>query len=214
MKILITGFEPFGGEKINPSSEAIKLLPASINNYKIIKKTIPTVFDLSAKILQQEITKHKPNIVICVGQAGGISSINVERIAINIDDARIPDNNGNSPIDKKIKLDGDNAYFSTLPIKAIITKLKDNNIPASISNSAGTFVCNHIMYNALYFANKATNNFKAGFIHIPFLPEQVINKIAPSMNLKDIVTALEIIIKTTIEYLDKDDLTISYGKEF
>ncbi|MBF0713515.1 pyroglutamyl-peptidase I [Gemella sp. GH3] len=213
MKILITGFDPFGGEKINPSAEAIKLLPKHIKDCEIITKTIPTVFELSAEVLKKEILEHNPDIVICIGQAGGSSNISIERVAINIDDARIPDNNGNTPVDKKIKEDGANAYFSTLPIKAIITKLNENNIPAKISNSAGTFVCNHIMYQSLYLANQLNNNFKTGFIHIPFLPEQI-GKAYPSMSLENIITAIEIIIETTIDYFYIDDINVSYGTEF
>ncbi|MBB6063033.1 pyroglutamyl-peptidase [Thermosipho japonicus] len=199
MKILITGFEPFGGEKINPSFEAVKKLPNNIDNAQIIKTSIPTVFRKSIEVLEQLIVKEQPDIVICVGQAAGRYEITVERVAINIDDANIPDNEGNNPKDKVIFEDGENAYFSNLPIKKMVEEIKNCNIPASISNSAGTFVCNHLMYGLLYLINKKYKNMKGGFIHVPYLPQQVINKKnIPSMSLDNIVTALTCAIKSII----------------
>lgn len=213
MKILITGFDAFGGEKINPSTEALKNIRKNILDCEVITTTLPTVFNESFEKIKEEITKHDPKIVICVGQAGGRKNITVERVAINIDDARIADNKNNQPVDEIIRDDGENAYFSTLPIKAIIENLNENNIPAEISNSAGTFVCNHIMYQTLYLANKNNNNFNAGFIHIPYLPEQTINNNLPSMSLDTIVSALENIIETSIKFYGKNDLKINAGKE-
>ena len=154
MRVLITGFDKFGGESINPSSLCVNSLPDVIDNIEIKKVTLPTVFKDSSRVLEENIKSFSPNIVICVGQAGGRNKITPERIAINIDDARIPDNIGNSPIDEAIRKDGENAYFSTLPIKAIVDELNKNNIPSAISNTAGTFVCNHIMYEALYLTSK------------------------------------------------------------
>ena len=140
--------------------------------------------------------------------------ITPERIAINIDDARIPDNIGNSPIDEIIRKDGENAYFSTLPIKAIVDELNKNNLPSAISNTAGTFVCNHIMYESLYLTSKKYPNIKAGFIHIPFIEEQVLDKPnIPYMKKEDIIVALELIIKTTVNYYDKEDTKITGGLE-
>lgn len=146
MKVLITGFDPFGGEKINPSFEAVKKIQDKVSGAEIIKAQIPTVFKKSIEEVERLITTHEPDVVICVGQAGGRFDITVERVAINIDDARIEDNEGNQPVDKKVFRDGENAYFSNLPIKAMVSEMKNNNIPASLSNTAGTFVCNHIMY--------------------------------------------------------------------
>ena len=152
--------------------------------------------------------------MISIGQAGGRSKITPERIAINIDDARIPDNIGNSPIDEAIRKDGENAYFSTLPIKAIVDELNKNNIPSAISNTAGTFVCNHIMYESLYLASKKYPNIKAGFIHIPYIEEQVKDKPnMPFMKKEDIIIALELIIKTAVNYFDKEDTKITGGLE-
>ena len=199
-KVLITGFDPFGGESINPAIEAVKLLPDEIDGAKIVKLEIPTVFNKSISKLEEALEQEKPDIAICVGQAGGRYDITVERVAINVDDARIADNEGNQPIDNAIFEDGENGYFSNLPIKAMVKKIRDNNVPASVSNSAGTFVCNHIMYGLLYHINKNYNNVKGGFIHIPFLPEQVVDKRnTPSMSLEDIVKGLTCAIKGALE---------------
>ena len=149
MKVLISGFDPFGGESINPALEAVKLLPDTIAGAEIIKVEIPTVFNKSAEVMEKFISEHSPDAVICVGQAGGRFTVTPERVAINIDDARIKDNDGNQPIDIPIKEDGSPAYFTTLPIKAMVKNMIDNGYPAAVSNTAGTFVCNHMMYNVL-----------------------------------------------------------------
>lgn len=214
MKVLITGFDKFGGESINPSSLCVNSLPDVIDNIEIKKVTLPTVFKDSSSVLEENIKSFSPNIIICVGQAGGRSKITPERIAINIDDARIPDNIGNSPIDEAIRKDGENAYFSTLPIKAIVDELNKNNIPSAISNTAGTFVCNHIMYEALYITSKNYPNIKAGFIHIPYIEEQIKDKPnMPYMKKEYIITALELIIKTAVNYYDKEDTKVTGGLE-
>ena len=214
MRVLITGFDKFGGESINPSNLCVNSLPDVIDNIEIKKITLPTVFKDSSHVLEENIDSFSPNIIICVGQAGGRSKITPERIAINIDDARIPDNIGNSPIDKTIRKDGENAYFSTLPIKAIVDGLNKNNIPSAISNTAGTFVCNHIMYESLYLASTKYPHIKAGFIHIPFIEEQVLDKPnMPFMKKEDIIIALELIIKTAANYFDKEDTKVTGGLE-
>ena len=176
MKVLITGFDPFGGEKINPAWEAVRALPDNIDGIEVVKLQIPTVFKKSAKKLFENIDSVKPDVVICVGQAGGRYEFSVERIAINVDDGRIPDNDGYQPVDSPVFEDGENAYFSTLPIKAIVEEVKKAGIPAAVSNTAGTYVCNHIMYSLLYYLNKNNLNIKGGFIHVPFIPEQVVEK--------------------------------------
>ena len=150
MKILVTGFDPFGGEKVNPALEAVKLLPKEIHGAEIHWVEIPTVFYKAAEVLETAIVRFQPDAVLCIGQAGGRASLTPERIAINQDDARIPDNQGNQPIDTPIRLDGQAAYFSTLPIKAMVQAIKEEGLPATVSNTAGTFVCNHLMYQALY----------------------------------------------------------------
>lgn len=211
MKILVTGFEPFGGEKINPSMEAVKLLNDEINGSKIIKLEIPTVMIKSVDILKEVIEKEKPNFVLNVGQAGGRKGISIERIAINIDDFRIEDNEGNRPIDEPIIIDGPAAYFSTLPIKAMLKKLLNNNIVASISNTAGTFVCNHVAYSMSHLAAKNYPNMKTGFIHVPFLDLQTTNKKDVfSMDLDSIVKSLRLLIEAIID--NEKDIKMGAGE--
>ena len=205
MKILVTGFDPFGGEKVNPALEAVKSLPSVIHGAEIRWVEIPTVFYQSAEVLETEIVRYQPDVVLCIGQAGGRASLTPERVAINQDDARIPDNDGNQPIDTPIRLDGEAAYFSTLPIKAMVQAIKELGLPATVSNTAGTFVCNHLMYQALYLADKKFLNMRAGFMHIPYMTEQVINKPnTASMNLADIVKGIEAAIGAIVDYKDKD----------
>lgn len=210
MKVLITGFDPFGGEEINPALEAVKKLPKNICGAEIIKLEIPTVFKKSLEKIEENIIKHTPDIVISVGQAGGRFGITPERVAINIDDARIPDNEKNHPIDSMIFKDGENAYFSNLPIKAMVKEMKNGDIPGSISNTAGTFVCNHVMYGILYMINKKYPHMRGGFIHVPYIPSQVLEKLnTPSMSLDDISKGLELCIKAAIE--NKEDIKIIGG---
>ncbi len=205
MKVLITGFDPFGGEQINPAFEAVKRLDDTINGCKIIKLEVPTVFRRSIEILEDAIKEHNPDRVICVGQAGGRSNITVEKVAINIDDAMIPDNEGNQPIDMPIFSDGNDGYFSNLPIKRMVRIMNENLIPAEVSYTAGTYVCNHIMYGLLYLIDKKYPNILGGFIHVPFINEQVTNKPNTAfMNLDDIVKGLKYAIIGAIDD-SKDD---------
>ena len=211
MKILVTGFDPFGGEETNPAIESVKRIDENIEGAEIIKLEIPTVFHKAADVVEAKIKEVKPDVILSVGQAGGRYGITVERVAINEDDARIEDNEGNQPIDVKIREDGAPAYFASLPIKAMVEEIKKENIPASVSNSAGTFVCNHIMYQDLYLAEKY-GNIKAGFIHVPFLTEQVVDKPnTASMSLDDIVRGLNAAITAIVKYNDKKDLNITGG---
>ncbi|MBN1067754.1 pyroglutamyl-peptidase I [Clostridium botulinum] len=211
MKVLITGFDPFGGESINPALEAIKKLPNIISNAEIIKLEIPTVFKKSLDKIEENILAHKPDILISIGQAGGRFGITPERVAINIDDARIEDNEKNQPIDLKVFEDGENAYFTTLPIKAMVKKMQEAGIPSSVSNSAGTFVCNHVMYGVLYMINKKYPNIKGGFIHVPYIPSQVVNKPnMPSMSIEDISKGLELSVKAAVE--NNTDIKTAQGE--
>lgn len=212
MKVLITGFDPFGGEAINPAWEAVNALPREIDGIEIIKVQIPTVFKKSAQKLFETIDTVKPDAVICVGQAGGRFDFNVERIAINVDDARIPDNEGKQPIDEKIFEDGENAYFATLPIKAMVEEAKKAGVPASVSNTAGTFVCNHIMYSLLYYLNKNNLNIRGGFIHVPYIAQQVIGKKnMPFMEVTTITKGLEASIRSLKD--NQVDIKVIGGKE-
>lgn len=211
MKIIVTGFDPFGGEKINPSIECVKALP-EIEGVELFRVELPTVFKDSAKRLNEAINEVKPDAVLSVGQAGGKSGISMERIAINVDDARIPDNISQQPIDETIQTEGAAAYFSTLPIKRIVKAIREAGISAEVSNSAGTFVCNHIMYQALFAATKSDKPFKAGFMHIPFIPEQTTNK--PSLPLEESTKALQIAIETIRDYLNDEDIKVQEGAIF
>ena len=211
MKIIVTGFDPFGGEKINPSIECVKALP-EVEGVELIRLELPTVFKESAKRLNEVINEVKPDAVLSVGQAGGRPGITMERIAINVDDARIPDNINQQPIDEEIQVEGEAAYFSTLPIKRIVKAIREAGISAEVSNSAGTFVCNHIMYQALFAATKADKPFKAGFMHIPFIPEQTADK--PSLPLEESTKALQIAIETIRDYLNDEDIKVQEGAIF
>lgn len=211
MKIIVTGFDPFGGEKINPSIECVKALP-EIEGVELIRLELPTVFKESAKRLNEVINDVKPDAVLSVGQAGGRAGITMERIAINVDDARIPDNISQQPIDEEIQVEGEAAYFSTLPIKRIVKAIRESGISAEVSNSAGTFVCNHIMYQALFAATKSDKPFKAGFMHIPFIPEQTTDK--PSLSLEESTKALQIAIETIRDYLNDEDIKVQEGAIF
>ena len=205
MKILVTGFDPFGGETVNPALEAVKSLPSEIHGAEVHWVAIPTVFYKAAEVLETAIVRYQPDAVLCIGQAGGRASLTPERVAINQDDARIPDNQGNQPIDTPIRQDGQAAYFSTLPIKAMVQAIKEEGLPATVSNTAGTFVCNHLMYQALYLADKKFPHMRAGFMHIPYMTEQVVNKPnTASMNLTDIVRGIEAAIGAIVDYKDKD----------
>lgn len=211
MKILVTGFDPFGGESINPAFEAIKLVPDIIEGAEVFKVEIPTVFKESCEKLDQSISEIKPDIVLCVGQAGGRFDITVERVAINIDDARIKDNKGNQPIDEIIYRDGETAYLSNLPIKAMVKNITDNNIPCSVSNTAGTFVCNHLMYGLMYLIDKKYPDIKGGFVHVPFINEQVMDKRnMPYMSVEHIAKALELGLAAAVK--NKEDIKEIGGK--
>lgn len=211
MKILVTGFDPFGGEPTNPAIESVKRIDDNIEGAEIIKLEIPTVFHKAADVVEEKIKEVKPDVVLSIGQAGGRYGITVERVAINQDDARIEDNEGKQPIDVAIREDGSPAYFSTLPIKAMVEEIKKENLPASVSNTAGTFVCNHIMYQDLYLAEKY-GDIKAGFIHVPYLTEQVVDKKdTASMSLEDIVKGLNAAIRAIVKYYDKQDLSVTGG---
>lgn len=211
MKILVSGFDPFGGEKINPAIESVKLLPDTIKGNEIIKIEIPTVIGKSVDKLKEKIAEVKPDVVISVGQAGGREDITVERVAINVDDCRIKDNEGNQPIDEKIAEDGPDAYLLTLPIKAMVENIKSANIPASVSNTAGTFICNHVAYGMAHLRATEYPKMRTGFIHIPFLPEQVLDKAhTASMNLDTIAKALEKAIEAVID--NDEDIKVTGGK--
>jgi pyroglutamyl-peptidase len=208
-RVLLTGFEPFGGESINPALEAIRELEGTVTEkYEINVWEIPTVFNKSLDVLAKAISETQPDIVICIGQAGGRSAITVERVAINVNDARIPDNDGSQPIDTPVVEGGPVAYWSTLPIKAMVEDMNERGIPASVSQTAGTFVCNHLFYGLMNLLASMNNSIKGGFIHIPFLPEQAVkNPSQPSMALETIVKGLRAAIEAAVTY-EKDIVSL------
>ena len=212
MNVLITGFDPFGGEPINPAWEAVKAMKDEIAGATITKLQIPTVVAKSIAKVHEKMQELRPDIVISIGQAGGRYDITPERVAINLDDARIKDNEGNQPIDVPIYEDGAPAYFSDLPIKAMVQHIREAGLPASVSNTAGTFVCNHLMYGVLYTLAKEYPGVRGGFMHVPFIPEQVVERPAPapSMNLKDIARGIEAAIVAIGEY--EDDIRTAEGQ--
>ena len=186
-KLLISGFDPFGGEKINPSFEAVKLLPDTIGEYELTKIELPTVFSRAAEIMTAKIEELRPDAVICVGQAGGRSGITPEVIGINLREAKIADNAGNMPQNEPVREGAPDGIFATLPVREMVEAIKAIGLPAALSYSAGAFVCNDLLYSLLHeFKN---TDIKIGFIHVPFLPEQAKEGV-PSMELSDITKAL------------------------
>lgn len=191
-KVLVTGFDPFGKDTVNPALEAVKQLDGIVvNDVEIIAQEVPTVFHKSIEVMITAIEKYQPDVVICVGQAGGRTQITPERIAINVDDARIPDNQQNQPIDEPIEAGGPDAYFTTLPVKHMVRAMKNAGVPAAVSNTAGTFVCNHIFYGLMHYLANNAPTVRGGFIHIPYIPEQATENGAASLSLDTIVSGLK-----------------------
>ena len=191
-KLLITGFDPFGGDKINPSWEAVRLLPERIGEYDIVKLEIPTIFGVGAQKILDAAAEYEPDVIICVGQAGGRMSITPEVIGINLREARIPDNAGNQPANVPVVSNAPAAYFSTLPIRKMVQYINEAGIPASLSYSAGAFVCNDVLYTLLNHYSDTTT--LVGFIHVPYLPEQAGDKFF-SLPLDKICAGLTAAIK-------------------
>lgn len=211
MRILITGFDPFGGEKINPALESVKLLPDNIEGHTIDKLEIPTVFHESKHVLEVRMKQYDYDIVLAIGQAGGRFELTPERVGINVDDARIADNEGQQPIDECIQQDGAVAYFSNLPVKRMTEAIKANGVPARLSNTAGTFVCNHILYQLGYLHATQFPRIKFGFIHVPFIPEQVVDKPEkPSMSVETIRKGLNAALEAIIE--SDEDIKVALGE--
>lgn len=204
--LLITGFEPFGGDELNPALEAVKRLEGlQLEGARVVTCTVPVVLQTSIDAVIGAIKTHKPDYIMTVGQAGGRSAITPERVAINIDDYRIPDNEGNQPIDQKVLGNGPDAYFSTLPIKAMVKAMQDKGIPAQLSNTAGTFVCNHLFYGVQHYLRDT--NINHGFVHIPLMTNQCLDGSKPTMSLDTIVEGLAIAAQAIVDN-DKD---ISFG---
>ncbi len=197
--VLVTGFEPFGGEVVNPSWEVVKQLDgAIIGGERVVARQLPCVFGEALMALYVALDEYQPVLTIAVGQAGGRVDITVERVAVNVDDARIADNKGLQPVDVPVVAGGPAAWFSSLPVKAIVAALREQGIPASVSQTAGTFVCNHVMYGLLHALNGRAG-VKGGFIHIPYLPEQAAaHPGEASMAVQTVRAALETAIAVSL----------------
>ena len=214
MLALVTGFEPFGGETVNPALEALRRLPARLGALAITTQVLPAVFGQALDALGAAVEATNPDIVLCVGLAGGRAALSLERVAINIDDARIPDNAGQQPIDRPVVAGGPAAYFATLPIKTAAAALREAGLPAIISNTAGTFVCNHVFYGLMHLAATRRPGLRGGFLHVPYLPSQAARHAtslggAPSMALEDIVRGIEIVL--TVAASRRDDIAAAEG---
>lgn len=189
-KLLITGFEPFGGETVNPSWEAVCRLPDEISGYQLVKHLVPVVFGVGAAEVMSVAGLLKPDVILCVGQAGGRDAITPELVGINLRHASIPDNGGNEPKDEPILADGPCAYFSTLPVRKMADAVREAGLPARVSYSAGGYVCNDVLYTLL--SHFDGTNTRVGFIHIPYCTEQ--NK-DPSMEIDQVVKGLSVAIE-------------------
>jgi len=190
---LLTGFEPFGGELINPSWEAVRALDGEdINGHRLVARLLPCVFGEALDALNAAIDEVNPQLVVCVGQAGGRDKVCIERFAVNVDRARIPDNRGNRPTGEPIVSGGPERYEAHLPVASIARALRAREVPSKVSLSAGRYVCNHVMYGLLHRIATTNPDLRGGFIHIPYLPEQAARnpKHPPSMELATIVEGL------------------------
>ncbi|RIV26197.1 pyroglutamyl-peptidase I [Alicyclobacillaceae bacterium I2511] len=201
ISVLLTGFNPFAGETVNPAWEAVRALTekSTAEGVKIVGVQLPTAFQKSLADLEAAIVKYRPQVVVCVGQAGGRFGITLERVAINVNDARIADNEGQQPLDTPVVQGGPVAYWTGLPIKKIVAALQQAGLPASVSNSAGTYVCNHLFYGLMHLLDTRYPGVIGGFVHIPYLPKQVTEGNQPSMALADVVSGLEVMLGVVME---------------
>ncbi|MEU0792813.1 pyroglutamyl-peptidase I [Amycolatopsis sp. NPDC005961] len=209
-RVLMTGFAPFGGEPVNPSWQAVSLLGARRDDIAAVE--LPCEFAASLPTLRRAVEEHRPSLVVCVGQAGGRPDVTPERVAVNLIDARIPDNAGARPVDVPVVPDGPAAYFTTLPVKACVAAIRAAGVPASVSHTAGTYVCNQVFYGLMHLLS-ARPDVRGGFVHVPFSPEQVAasGKAAPSLGVDRIADALEALVDTASR--TTTDLAVSAGAE-
>jgi pyroglutamyl-peptidase len=212
--VLLTGFEPFGGEAVNPSWEIACALDGWVCEGRVVRTALlPCVFGDALLRLDDALAASRPELVLCLGQAGGRDGISIERAALNVDDARIPDNGGRQPIDDAVVTGGPAAYFSTLPIKAIVHDLRAAGIAAAVSNTAGTFVCNHVFYALMHrlATSPALARARGGFVHVPYLPEQAGGRPGvPGMALATQIEALRVVIRSALA--TRDDIRETAGQ--
>ncbi|MEU7636697.1 pyroglutamyl-peptidase I [Streptomyces sp. NPDC039016] len=209
-RVLFTGFAPFDGAATNPSWQAVRTAAATpLAGLALHTAELPCVYGAALTALRTAIDETRPDLVVAVGQAGGRPDITVERVALNVDDARIPDNAGAEPIDEPIVPDGPAAYFSTLPIKACVAAVRAAGLPASVSNTAGTFVCNHVFYGLAHLIAAELPHIRGGFVHVPYAPEQVTDRAQPSLPVDAVATALREIAATAAR--TRTDLRVAEG---
>lgn len=211
-RVLLAGFAPFDGETMNPAWQAVSALAGTrIAGHRVVACELPVEFGASLQGLHEAMTRSQPALVLCVGQAGGRSRMSLERVAINVDDARIADNAGAQPIDTPVVPGGPAAYFSTLPIKAMLAALRDAGIPAEVSQTAGTFVCNHVFYGLMH-ALRATPRVRGGFIHVPYAPAQAARRPGtPSLATGTVVEGLRVALRTSLT--TANDRVLAAGTE-
>ena len=199
--VLVTGFDPFGGEATNPSWEICASLPRTIAGMRVETCRVPCEFRASIEAVAAAIERHRPVLVVCLGQAGGRTHLSVERVAINVDDARMPDNGGAAPVDEPIATQGPPAYFATLPVKAMVRAMRAAGVPAEVSNSAGTYVCNHLMYGVLHLLAGSDIAARAGFVHVPYAEAQVLDKPGvPALSVATMARGVEAGIAAAVEH--------------
>ena len=191
--ILVTGFQPFGGQQVNPALEAVRCLPAQVGGADVIRVEVPVTYEHAAPTVAAAVAEHEPAAVVCVGQAAGRPCVTVERVAINVDDCESADNAGSVRCDVPVEPEGPAAYFSTLPVREMVRAVEAQGLPCRISDSAGTYVCNHLMYEMLHLAATERPAMLAGFVHVPLLFEQTLRgemRGKPAMGKDDIVRSL------------------------
>ncbi|HET6633558.1 MAG TPA: pyroglutamyl-peptidase I [Streptomyces sp.] len=209
-RVLVTGFEPFGGETVNPSWEAAQLLrTAPPPDTDVTAVRLSCVFGAAADELRAAVAETGPDLVLCVGQAGGRHDLTVERVALNLDDARIPDNAGRQPLDEPVVPGAPTAYLSALPVKACVAAARAAGVPASVSQTAGTFVCNHVFYTLAHLIATQRPGLRGGFVHVPFAPSQVTVGGQPSMSVSDMADGLRAVL--TAALTTSDDISAVEG---
>jgi pyroglutamyl-peptidase len=201
IRALVTGFEPFGGEATNASREAVLRLPPLCGAIAISTCVLPTSYARSAPELEAAVRRTRPAIVLCVGQAGERTALNLERVAINVQDAALPDNDGEQPVDQPIAPRGAAARFSTLPVRAAVEALHAAGLPAEVSNSAGTFVCNHVFYSLMQLAARHRHRFRAGFLHVPRIARPEQQDAGPALSVADVARGIEVILQSSCAML-------------
>ncbi|WP_373576475.1 pyroglutamyl-peptidase I [Parafannyhessea umbonata] len=203
MRILVTGFQPFDGEKVNPSWQVARRLPERIARAEVLRLEVPVAFGRGPRTVTQEIDRLAPDVALCLGQAGGRAGITVEFVGINQMDARIPDCDGFQPRGERIDPAGPDAFFSTVPVRRMVARMREGGVPASVSYTAGTYVCNDLLYEVLHHISAAGTGCLGGFVHVPYLPEQAAAKSpdTPSMALDHMVRAVTLGLEAAVEAL-------------